>query len=157
MPGETNDAYRLRLLARWEQWARAAGDAALDFLYPLLGFPNWHIVRNRDWDWDGHPGRVPHYWARMWVVLDTPNGVTLGDVLGSTFTLGTSRLGCSGIADDVVAQLTRQTLKWTDSSVQIPAILLRIGPHADLLGDTWTLGTSTLGPSDSDIALLQGG
>lgn len=148
LPGETEDQYRGRLESAWETWGLMGSDAGVVHALALLGFTA-RIKRNNQWDWDGHPGNVPYYWARMWPIIDQPNPATVGDVLGSTFVLGTSRLGVNGITDDQIEQLRRQSLKWSDSSVLIPVVIVRI--EGDVLGDTWVLGTSILGGASAAI------
>lgn len=142
MPAESTATYRARLEGRWSAWEASGTDLGPTLQLAAMGF-SIRVKRNNQWDWDGHPGNVAPWWARMWVIVDQPNPFVVGPVCGDGHVCGAGQLcGIDGTSADVVQQIVRLTKKWTSSHVQIPAIVVVLSGH--LCGDGHVCGDGSV-------------
>ena len=109
--------------------------------------------RNNQWDWDGHPGNVAPWWARMWLIVDPPN--TFGPALicgGSAIAGDGSLCGMTGVTDAMVQQIRRLALKWTSSHVLLVNEIVVIS--GAICGDGHVSGDGTI--CGGEAAYLEG-
>lgn len=131
-PGDTDTDYRTRLRNAHATYRKAGSDAGVrDALIELGLSPR--IKRNNNWDWDGHPGNPANYWARLWVILDTPHDYGPAAACGAAGAVCGAMLcgiaSVSGRANSVVAdelaRMVRLVRKWKSSHAQFVRIIIR--------------------------------
>jgi hypothetical protein len=138
-PGEDDLTYAIRLENAWESYKWAGTDKAVLDALAILKLTA-HIKRNNQWDWDGHPGNVTGYWARMWPVITAPSSWTGPAICGGGGVCGTGLMcGITGATVDQIQFIRRVVLKWTGSHALIPQIIVLLG-GAHLCGDGGVCG-----------------
>lgn len=122
-PSELLATYRGRLLKPFSTARERGTDLGIVDVMTGIGYTA-RCKRNNQWDWDGHPGNVSGYWARMWVIFD-PGGhpfsppPTCGSGLMCGSAPPTTLCGIVGATLDVIAQIRRLVKKTRDSMVQV--------------------------------------
>lgn len=142
VPRETIEQYRNRLKSAWEAWRYAGTDKGVVDQLSLTGLTA-NIVRNNQWTVDANAGNVQYYWARFWVLIDTPTGWASDDVWG-TGTWGSGLWGLSAnITDEDIQYIQKTIVKWKHAPCHcISAIvLLSGGVWGYPLDDDWGTGT----------------
>lgn len=140
-PGETDESYRNRLSRAFTLHRLGDSDLGVVTAFAALGL-TVRIRRNNQWNYDGHPGNVVGYWARMWIVIDPPHPLGLPAQWGGGFRWGGGTpWGVSGPAP-LIALITRLATKWTGSHVQVVKILVRLNGFAWGDGLAWGGGTA---------------
>jgi hypothetical protein len=138
-PGESSSSYAPRLQTAHTQWSKADSDLGIIDALAAIGITA-RIFRNYDIDWDGHPGKVEPYWARMWVVIDPPHPFTAPFKWGSGAKWGSGgQWGATG-SKDLVAFIRNEVKKWSGSHVLIPKIIIVVKPELWGGGFKWGAG-----------------
>jgi len=144
VPRETIEQFRIRLQDAWAAWRYAGTDKGIVDQLALTGL-SANVVRNNQWVYDSNSGNVAYYWARFWVLIDTPTGWSADDVWGTSGTWGDGGLwGLSGTMTVEDIQYVNKTIKkWKHAPTQcISAIvLLSGGVWGYPLDDAWGSGT----------------
>lgn len=114
VPDESDADYRARLREAWNIWEGAGTDAGIIAAFATLGITA-HVRRNNQWDWDGRPGNIATYWARMWIVLDV-HPFTSAPTCGAGPVCGDGSIcGLSGASLEYVQATRRAGRKWKSS------------------------------------------
>jgi hypothetical protein len=144
-PGETLVNYSARLQKRWQAWAESGSDAGPIDQLAVMGL-TVRAKRNNQWDWDGHPGNVAPYWARMWLIVDQPNPFLSIPKCGDGHVCGGGQLcGLAGATSDHLWQLLRLARKWTSSHVLLVNVIAVVsgrlcGDAGGACGDGYVCG-----------------
>lgn len=152
-PGESADSYRARLQRAIPAWEKAGSDAGVVEQLAAIGLTA-RVKRNNQWDWDGHPGNVAPWWARMWVIIDRPNPFGPPLVCGGGAVCGDGSLcGMTDVSADLVALIRRIVKKWTSSHARVVNVIVMTS-DGWLCGDGHTCGSG--GTCGGSAAYLEG-
>lgn len=163
-PGQDEATYRAVLDGSWEAHDDAGSDRAIVDQFERNGW--WaRIKRNTSWDWDGHPGKVAIYWARMWVIVDPPHDFGAAPICGAlTSIAGQVLCGMSSLSGRPIAALRadvermrRIVRKWKGSHARVVDIIIRIGDsNYRLCGDNAAAALHNAAPECGAIGLVCG-
>jgi Phage tail protein (Tail_P2_I) len=137
--GETEDAWRARLLDAWDEWAWAGTPRGLERALELFYEPA-AIYEAFDW-YPGDPA-----WARFWVVLG-PSGHPFGPTKkvgsGPAWKVGDGTLvGVTGATSEDVARLRRTIKLWKPGNTTCADVIAAAG--APVVGTGWHVGDGTV-------------
>lgn len=153
MPGESSASYRARLRERFPTWQASGTDLGVLLQLEAAGL-SVRAKRNNQWDWDGHPGNVAPWWARMWLIVDRPNSFGPPLVCGGGAVCGDGSIcGMTGGSLELVAAIRRLAKKWTSSHVLLVNVIVMTG-DGWLCGDGHTSGSG--GVCGGSAAYLEG-
>lgn len=139
VPGETNDAYRARLVDAWNAYQWAGTKKGLLDQLAIVGCTNVQIQEN--WEYTG-PGADPTQWWRFWITIRAPHPFgTVATVprWGSGFRWGDGHRwgGIDKNRADLVKRIVR---KWKPAHAQCVKITILMdakvwGDHVTKWGD----------------------
>lgn len=136
VPGQSAASYRADLMRSFEFASMLGTDAGIIAMLARAGLTA-RVVRNNQWDWDGHPGNVAPYWARMWVIIDNPGTWTAGSTWGGGERWGdTYTWGIRGLSADLIGYIIASCLMYKSSHAR----LVRI--RAIVSGTSWGGGST---------------
>lgn len=139
VPGQSAASYRADLLRSFEFASMLGTDEGIVKMLARAGLTA-RVVRNNQWDWDGHPGNVAPYWARMWVIIDNPGTWTAGPSWddggrwGTTTADSTFFWGIRGLSQDLIDYIVKACLMYKSSHARLVKI------QAIVDGTDWDAG-----------------
>lgn len=140
-PTETLGAYRSRLLESAQAYADQSSTAGMVARYAEQGLVAT-VYENADWDWDGHPGHVADYWARMWIVLSGSHGYETTPSRYGTAIYGSGRYAVD-MTDAEVAMVRAIAMKWKAARNHLVHVIVLVS--GSLYGTGATYGNITYG------------
>lgn len=152
-PTESEESYRARLGAAFDAW-RYAGTkkGLLEYALAPAGFTNADTITNREWAKlggvppDGNTAR----WARFWVVLAIPHGITLNGLWGDSgkkWGEKGTRWGSSA-SDATIATIRRLITTWSPANARCLGVFLVAGDSTEIdavPAEPWAEGSATFG------------
>ena len=149
---EPSKAYRSRLRRAFTTWRNAGSDRGVIDAIATLGF-RARVRRNNQWNWDGHPGNVAPYWARMWIILDPPFALGPAPIAGGGAHAGDGSLcGISGDDAALIGPLLCTAHQWKASHAELVAVIVPLG-GALLCGDGHQAGDGSRAGAGSVVYL----
>jgi len=160
-PGESSPAYAARLQRAHTTASKTDSDKGVVDEFAAVGVTAAD-VRNNQWDWDGNPGNVVPWWARLWPIITAGLGWSgdgaWDDDASSWDAVSTDVWDIVGAGVDAVAAVRRLVHKMTGSHTLIPAIIVAMsGEVWDFpLGGVWDDGEGDWEEVPVEIAYLEG-
>lgn len=116
----------------------------------VIGLPNVRILRNNQWDWDGHPDQ--ERWWRFWVIVELPHPFPGPWLCGDGTLSGEKLCGFDAANNDTVRdffELVRKTVRtWQAAHAECVHVIVK---HAGASSDDDDLTTM---PNDGTVSYL---
>lgn len=149
-PGESADSYRAALAQAFDFAGLLGTDWGIITMLARAGL-SAQIVRNNQWNADGHPGNVDPYWARFWVVIQNPGTWSAGSRWGGGGRWGSSfRFGITGLSQELEDYIINVCLTYKASHARLMRIRCIVSGTPWGSGYTWG-GSFTWGGVYADI------
>ena len=149
-PGESDASYQSALAQSFCYASLLGTDAGIIAALGRVGMKAT-VIRNNEWDWDGHPGNVAPYWARMWVIIQQPSPFSPGSRWGGGGRWGSDFVwGPDGLTPQIQQFIIDVCETYKSSHSQLVRIRLILDGTAWGAGFTWG-GTFAWGGDYVDI------